>query len=108
MELVNKEEGGRGVAVLVNAFGANYIDMAVNGVKAAGRAIPLVYRKWNSSQEATSDGDVEDWLEGRRDRPDLVADVNVSRGWEERTIVVLEIDSVSYGVENLYLRTISR
>jgi len=112
MELVTKEEGStRGVALLYTSYyDSDDIDWVMMGVKAAGRATPLLYTTYaDATQDTAGEAEVEEWMEGGEARPDLVADAMVSRGWEERCIVCINIRTDNYaGPENIYLRTISR
>ena len=47
-------------------------------------------------------------MEGDQERQDLVADIEVSRGWEEKVVVVVDGGRRNVGLENMILRTIGR
>ena len=110
MEIVNDEEGSRGVAILTTASGitAQYDDICAAAV-ATGRLPPIWYSWYDS--KGVSSTDVADWLHKRESGQqvgDLVTDYLMSRGWEDRTVIV--VDKHGYGgrVENLGMRAVYR
>ena len=65
MCLVKKEEGSRGVVLLLGGnVVSNYYGAVVKGVEAAGRATPLFYVEDSSVPNQASDAQVEEWMEG--------------------------------------------
>ena len=54
---------------------------------------------------SASEEEMKTWLRDRGNR-DLIADLSVSRGWEDVTILVLDIQGGA-GVENLCMRAVS-
>ena len=52
---------------------------------------------------SSTEEEMKNWLRDRGNR-DLVADLSVSRGWEDSTVMVVDIQPDSVGVENLCVR----
>ena len=97
--------GGAGFALLCNNIIDSRLNAAERGVERAG-ATALVYHK--SSSNICSDVEVEDWLRRRRSGEEervLIADHEVSRGWECSHILVIDMGRVG-GLENLVMRTV--
>ena len=75
------------------------------GVRGAG-ATALVYN--NFSEESCSEVEVEEWLRkgsSREVMKVLIADHNVSRGWECSHVLVVDLGE-AHGFENLVMRTV--
>merc|ERR1712013_695258 len=112
MKMVVERQGDQGVAVLFNfwdrSLGMKRHNKIVKdikeGIKKAGRKDPVYY---SSDLDPNSDSEekVSEWI---RDRGsvDLVADLSVARGWEDRTVVVVDCNQ-GIGVENLFMRAVA-
>jgi hypothetical protein len=106
-QLVQQTEGTSGVTILTNGYGIQHFETISGAAKDAGRPIPL----WYSCKDGEGDSTdrVAEWLV-QRDR-DLVTDDWISRGWEDTTIIVVNMrnkETSMSRIENLAMRTISR
>ena len=81
------------------------VSRAKRGVERAG-ATALVYHR-ELLIESCSEVEVEEWIRKRRSGEEervLIADHNVSRGWESSHVLV--VDWGGFGFENLVMRTV--
>lgn len=109
MQLVKEREGSTGVVILGTLLPSEELLWIKRGIKLSGRPDPLVYKTGLLGEDDTAAAtEVGHWLdragEGEENR-DLVACIYVSRGWEARTVVVLDRGILA---ENLGLRAVSR
>ena len=99
--------GGAGFPILCDGY-ASTIIWVKKGVERAG-ATALIYH-WRSrrSNESCSEAEVEEWLRrrksGKEEKRCLIADWNVSRGWEASHVMVVDLRLAAF--ENLVMRTI--
>ena len=95
--------GSDGFPLLCRDYNST-ISKVKRGVERAG-ATALIYR-WDS-KESCSEVEVEEWLRKRRIREKkvLIADDDVSRGWEATAVLVIDLDGFA-GFENLVMRTV--
>ena len=71
-------------------------------------ATALVYHKI-LPKETCSEVEVEEWIRKRRSGEEervLIADQDVSRGWECSHVLVVDLDVHGAGSENLVMRTV--
>ena len=102
---VQQTEGTKGVTILTNRYGIQHFETICDAANEAGRPTPL----WYSCKDGEGDSTdrVADWVV-KRDR-DLVTDDWISRGWEDTTIIVVNMINMDTSrIENLAMRTISR
>ena len=99
--------GGAGFPILFDGNFASQISNVKRGVERATGATTLFYHR--GSDENCSEAEVEEWLRRRRSGKEekrcLIADPEVSRGWEASHVMVVHLDGGLY-IENLVMRTI--
>ena len=101
---VLRRTGGAGFPLLCDDYGSR-LSAVKRGVERAG-ATALVYHKI-LPKETCSEVEVEEWIRKRRSGEEervLIADQNVSRGWEASHVLV--VDLVGTGLGNLVMRTV--
>jgi len=105
---VFRRTGGAGFPLLcVNNPSGTTVSVVKRGVERAG-ATALVYHK-DLPKESCSEVEVEEWIRKRRSGEEervLIADMNVSRGWECSHVLVVDLRGYGYGLENLVMRTV--
>ena len=83
------------------------ISAAKRGVERAG-ATALIYHE-ELEEESCSEVEVEEWLRRRRNGKEervLIADEQVSRGWECSHVLVVDLTKIGAGLESLVMRTV--
>ena len=108
MQLVQDREGASGVVILGTLALIEQVSWIKEGINAVGRPEPLVYTIFDNIDEGTLGAKLIEWLhrsERGEETRDLLACPFVSRGWEARTVVVLDCGNLA---ENLALRAVSR
>ena len=104
---VLRRTDGAGFPLLCSEVLGSRLSAVKRGVERAG-ATALVYH-WQLPKESCSEVEVEEWLRRRRSGEEervLIADHEVSRGWECSHVLVVDLSMSGFGLENLIMRTV--
>ena len=88
------------------------LEELVKSIRKSGRPYPLIYIsherdkvEYKTGLKLANSEEVKNWMENR-DQRDLITELAVIRGWEDKTVMVINYDGM-YDHENMCLRAIS-